>query len=80
MINAKTMLVATFDTFGGEANYSWVRQEMVTLDKPISELAAVRRAKKIAGFTGVRCEKADYGDAIQLDPAGYCVRILVSFE
>lgn len=67
------------DTFGGDANYSWVRRETVTMPDSVSNLAIVRRAKKFAGFTGIRCRTANYGDTIELRPAGICQVLFVSF-
>ena len=60
------------DTFGGEANYSWVNRGKIKC-KPgedYSNLAAVRRAKKDAGWENLRCKREDYGDMIVLRPYG----------
>ncbi len=57
------------DTFGGEANYAWARRHDFTAK---SDLAAVRKAKNLAGWTGIRCEREDYGDQIVLRPRGLC--------
>ena len=57
------------DTFGGEANYCWVRRAHIA-ETGLSERAVVRRAKAWAGLTGVRCEVASYGDAIEIRPSG----------
>ena len=57
------------DTFGGESNYSWVRWYEFTAK---SDLAAVRKAKDLAGWTGIRCEREEYGDQIVLRPRGIC--------
>jgi hypothetical protein len=43
------------DTFGGEANYSWVRRVEIEAPADISDLALVRRAKAALGLSGVRC-------------------------
>ena len=54
------------DTFGGEANYSWVnRTKIEATDKQI-----VRKAKAFAGFTGMRCAVDNYGDMISIRPVG----------
>lgn len=50
------------DTFGGEANYCWVRRYAID-PKTDSQRAIVRMAKKICGFTGDRCEVSDFGDS-----------------
>lgn len=66
------------DTFGGEANYSWVKREEVQLPSDISDRALVRRAKAWAGLTGCRCTVSNYGDMIDIRPAGSCTVLFVS--
>lgn len=69
------------DTFGGEANYSWVKRGKVAC-KPgeeYSDLAAVRRAKKSAGLENVRCKREDFGDMIVLRPYGQCLVLFINF-
>lgn len=56
------------DTFGGEANYCWVRRG----DVEAEDNNVVRRVKAKLGLTGVRCRKTDYGDMIRLDIVGAC--------
>ncbi len=58
------------DTFGGEANYSWVRRE--TFDVPVgaSDRSVVIAAKKALGLTGCRCQTTHHGDLIELRPSG----------
>jgi len=63
------------DTFGGDANYSWVRRAEL---KEGSDLSLVRQAKKAFGLNGVRCKREDWGDMIILRPYGYC-RIVFIF-
>lgn len=60
------------DTFGGEANYSWVRRETVEIKNGTSDMALVRRLKKFAGFTGLKCHVDNTGDMIQVTPYGMC--------
>ena len=66
------------DTFGGEANYSWVRRE--TLDAPaeLSRRALVRRAKALSGWTGERCDVTYYGDMLDIRPRGACMVCFVT--
>lgn len=69
------------DTFGGEANYSWVKRGKIQ-GKPgedYSDLAAVRRVKKVAGWENVRCKKENYGDMIVLRPVGQCIVMFINF-
>ena len=66
------------DTFGGEANYSWVRRGDVEIKKNSSDLAIVRAAKLAAGLSGVRCRKVDFGDLICLYPYGMCQVLFIN--
>ena len=67
------------DTFGGEANYAWVRRTDLTPDDVDldNERAVVRWAKAWAGLTGVRCDREDYGDTIILRPRGMCTVLFI---
>lgn len=67
------------DTFGGEANYSWVKRFTIP-DRPReSTLALVRRAKKAAGLNGVKCDTSNYGDLWQLDVRGACIVAFITW-
>jgi hypothetical protein len=68
------------DTFGGEANYSWVKRAQLDAPSDASRLTLVRRAKAWAGLTGVRCEVSDHGDLIQVRPRWQCVVLFVTRE
>lgn len=74
---AKTVAyqVEVTDTFGGDANYSWVRR--YTIETPTCEYrdpaysrTLVRRAKAAAGWTGLRCATYSHGDQIEVRPTG----------
>ena len=70
------------DTFGGEANYSWVKRGKIEC-KPgeeISDLAAVRRVKKAIDWNGIRCHKESYGDRIVLYPRDCCIVCFITFH
>lgn len=68
-----TIHVEKTDTFGGEANYSWVKRgKLPTLNPNPSDLAVVRRAKAWAGWSGLRCRVAKFGDMIEVRPYGLC--------
>jgi hypothetical protein len=69
--------VEVTDTFGGEANYSWVRR--YEMDAPDTNLKTVRRALKLSGYTGCRTKKQDYGDTIRLDFVGMCRVMFITF-
>lgn len=62
------MHIEVTDTFGGEANYAWVRRKTVEcLEKHImSNRAAVRIAKKEMGWTGERCTTQALGEMIEV--------------
>ena len=68
------------DTFGGEANYSWVRRH--TFDKPAtaSLRSIVRRAKALAGWTNVPCVVDEYGDLISIKPRGAAMVAFVTWS
>jgi hypothetical protein len=84
------------DTFGGEANYSWVRRETVTMpelthfgyDGGTNYVAAnkrasrelMRRAKAAVGLTGVRGRSVDYGDGLEFRPYGMCTVLSVTYD
>lgn len=57
------------DTFGGEANYSWVRRKEIEAK---TQGGLVRAAKKVFGWENIRCRKQDCADTIILRPAGMC--------
>lgn len=69
--------VEVTDTFGGDANYCWVRR--YTIERMPEHIALstaarqrnwlVRTAKRLAGYNGVRGRvTADYGDNIEWKP------------
>jgi len=58
------------DTFGGEANYSWVNRVEFEAPDVASDACLIRRAKKALGITA-RHTKTNFGDDIRLDFAGF---------
>lgn len=65
------------DTFGGEANYSWLRR--ATIPSTGSQRAVMRRAKAAVGLSGVRGVTHDYGDMIEFRPYGMCTVMFVNW-
>ena len=65
------------DTFGGEANYCWVRRGTV---RARSLRGAVTLAKRQLDLSGVRCRSVNYGDEAALYPQGSCTVLFVRFE
>lgn len=68
------------DTFGGEANYSWVVRKEFEVPASASDLQIVRHAKKLLGLNGVRCTREDWGDMLVLYPHGSCTVVFITFE
>ena len=63
------------DTFGDQANYSWVDRGRVEAE---TELSAVRRVKRKLGLTGVPCKRSDCGETVELIPRGSCTVVFIS--
>lgn len=59
------------DTYGGQANYGWVKRAQAQAPEGASRKCIVHRAKKALGLTGQRCRSFDHGDMIELRPVGY---------
>lgn len=66
------------DTFGREANYSWVRRAHIPAD--VSDRALVRRAKAWAGLTGIRCRVERHGDTVAIYPRGICQVVFANYS
>jgi len=64
-------IVEMTDTFGGEANYSWVRRETIEAD---SHKQAITIFKKFYGI-GKHKKNYDLGDMVRVDVVGACVCI-----
>jgi hypothetical protein len=55
------------DTFGGQANYSWVRRE--TIEGVFNtKRVVVFAARSVLGLHGIRCDVTDHGDMIEIRP------------
>jgi len=63
------------DTFGGEANYSWVRRYTFDAPSDASDSLLMRRAKAVAGLSGVRGRSATLGETLEFRPYG-CATVL----
>jgi hypothetical protein len=71
--------VEVTDTFGGEANYSWVRRYVIDGSMARSDRTLVRAAKAAAGWTGLRCDTDYSGDMITLRPRGACWIMFITY-
>jgi len=83
------------DTFGGEANYSWVKREQFSMPElthygydggtnyvkanKIFRRELVRKAKAIAGWTGRRCDVDHHGDFVTIKPKGAALVAFVDY-
>jgi hypothetical protein len=67
------------DTFGGEANYSWVKR--VTFEAPADAKTPllVRRAKRALGLIG-RHKSEEYGDMVKLTFGRDCIVAFITFD
>ena len=79
---ATKLNVELTDTFGGEANYAWVRRNVIQCNKPTIR-ARVRAAKAWAGWQGLRCfieRVPDVHETLIIRPrSGMCQVMFVSF-
>ena len=75
----KTKIEVT-DTFGGEANYSWVKRTEIEIPEGKSELSIIKRCKAAIGWNGLRCRVEKYGDMIRLTPFRHCITCFITFE
>ena len=66
------------DTFGGEANYSWVKRARLDAPSGASRRTLVRLAKSWAGLTNVPCQVSDCGDMIMIKPRWQCVVMFIT--
>lgn len=84
------------DTFGGEANYSWVTRKTVTMPElthygydgssnytkanRIFNRELMRKAKASVGMAGVRGKVEDYGDSLTFRPYRMCQIMFVTWR
>lgn len=84
------------DTFGGQANYSWVRRASVTMPELTHygydggtnyaranrtyQRELMRKAKAAMGLTGVRGVTHYHGDLIEFRPYGLLTVMFVTYD
>lgn len=84
------------DTFGGEANYSWVNRQVVAMPElthygydgatnygkanKVFQRELMKAAKAAVGLTGVRGRVENYGDSVTFRPYGLCQIMFVSWR
>jgi len=81
------------DTFGGEANYCWIKRATITMPDLMHygalgftnatnrlERHLMRKAKAAMGLNGVRGRREDWGDMIAFYPYGSATVMFVTFR
>lgn len=68
------------DTFGGEANYSWVKRATIEAGDEPSALALIRRAKAALGLSGLRGVTYRHGDTIEFRPYRMACVLFVTYQ
>ena len=71
-----TFFVEMTDTFGGEANYCWVKRFIV---KATTFKGAIRIVAKETGYSGRIKKVWDLGDETRHDVKGACICFLTSY-
>ena len=60
------------DTFGGEANYCWLRKYKIDIPESYNRSWIVRKVKEQLGWTGDRVLVEDWGDYLTLRHSRHC--------
>ena len=68
------------DTFGGEANYSWVRRASFTGPDDMPQREVMRKARALVGLTGVRGTFENQFECFALRPYGSCTVMFVTWR
>jgi hypothetical protein len=64
--------VETTDTYGGEANYCWVRRALVCTPA-LDNWRTIRMLREAAGLTNTRARFCDHGDMLEWRQPSACV-------
>jgi hypothetical protein len=62
----------TTDTFGGDANYSWVKRALVCTPADNDRIAS-RLIRQAAGIANTKTRKTDHGELIEWRHTGACM-------
>ena len=68
------------DTFGGEANYSWVRRGTLDVPDDASDRLIMMRARAMMCLTGIPGRTDTIGDLMEFRPYGSCTVMFVTFR
>lgn len=66
------------DTFGGEANYTWVRRGKIIHDGTVRSLK--RKAKALMGLSNIRGTWEDFGDMLRFKPYRSCTVMFITYS
>lgn len=76
--------ITVTDTFGGEANFCWVKRRPIANGDKLSRRTLIARAKELAGWTGwCRVRVEDVGDGYIIRPtasSGVCQIAFIEFS
>ena len=78
--SAYTVSYEYTDTFGGEANYSWVKRGEYQESIKTPDALIVRKVKALVGLTGARCKRIHHGYMIELRPEGRATVLFITFS
>jgi hypothetical protein len=68
------------DTFGGAANYSWLRCETIKCAPNVSRRWLMREARHKLGIRGLRGRWTDHGDMLEFRPYRCCTVAFVTLR
>lgn len=69
------------DIYCGEANYSWVKRFEFDIKENASDMAIIRKAKKVSEWCiGAKHEKQSTGDYLTIKPYGVNQIMFISFD
>lgn len=77
---AYTVFYEYTDTFGGEANYTWVKRGEFQEGHSTPDALIVKKVKALVGLTGVTCKRIHHGDMIELRPYGSATVLFITFS
>lgn len=75
----KTWDVEYTDTFGGEANYSWVRRASIDVPDGATDRLIMKRARDALGIYPAG-RWTNYGDQFEFHPSNCCTVLFVTLH
>lgn len=76
----ETWQVEYTDTYGGEANYSWVQRKTIQMKANTKPRSIMRKAKAAVGLTGVKGKTYWNTDTGEFTPYRMATRLFVTFD